>query len=94
MPRSLLAFRVIGYAEGTSFLLLLLIAMPLKYIWDYSLAVTYVGAAHGGLFVLYVFAVVVMMFMHRWSWLKGLLGILASVVPFGPFLFDRKLIQQ
>lgn len=48
-------FRLIGFLEALSFLILLLIAMPLKYIWGQPEAVKIVGSAHGGLFLLYGF---------------------------------------
>ncbi|WP_349407422.1 DUF3817 domain-containing protein [Pseudalkalibacillus sp. SCS-8] len=87
-------FRYVGYSEGVSFLLLLGIAMPLKYIFDYPLAVSIVGAIHGGLFVLYCMMVVYLKFNLDWSMRKAALGIIASVLPFGPFVFDAKLIQN
>jgi integral membrane protein len=51
---SLSLFRTIGYAEGISLLVLLGIAMPLKYLAGYPLAVKYTGWAHGLLFVAYL----------------------------------------
>jgi integral membrane protein len=48
-------FRMIGIAEGISFLVLLIIAMPLKYFYNQPLAVKYVGWAHGALFVAYIY---------------------------------------
>ncbi len=88
------AFRVVGYSEGVSFLLLLGIAMPLKYMFDFPMAVTIVGAIHGGLFVLYCMMVVYLKFNQNWSITKAALGILASVLPFGPFVFDAKAVRS
>ena len=87
-------FRVISIAEGTSFLLLLFIAMPLKYWMDMPLAVKYVGWAHGALFVLYVGFIFPTSKMLKWSYLKTFMGLVASVLPFGPFVFDRKIMQD
>ncbi|ARK32838.1 DUF3817 domain-containing protein [Halalkalibacter krulwichiae] len=87
------AFRVIGLLEGISFLLLLGIAMPLKYMLDMPLMVTYVGAAHGALFVLYIGAVVHMKISENWSYKKSFLACVASIMPFGPFIFDKKLLH-
>ncbi len=86
--------RIIGILEGTSFLVLLLIAMPLKYWADLPIAVTIVGALHGLLFVLYLLAVLNVWIVERWSFLKVLLAGLASVLPFGPFIVDKKLLQN
>ncbi|MCF6137431.1 DUF3817 domain-containing protein [Pseudalkalibacillus berkeleyi] len=87
-------FRIVGFSEGISFLLLLGIAMPLKYFFEYPMAVSIVGAIHGGLFVLYCMMVVYLKFSYNWSIKKAAMGILASVLPFGPFVFDAKLIQN
>ncbi len=46
--------RVIAFAEGVSFLILLFIAMPLKYIWGQPSAVKNFGTVHGLLFILYI----------------------------------------
>jgi integral membrane protein len=86
--------RSLGIIEGISFLLLLFIAMPLKYIFELPLAVSIVGALHGGLFVLYIVAVLYLMFAVRWSLLKTFIAMLVSVIPFGPFLFDKYLYNK
>lgn len=85
---------MIGYLEGMSFLLLLGIAMPLKYMLDMPLMVTIVGAAHGALFVLYIGAVLYMKMNENWTYGKAFLACIASVVPFGPFIFDAKLLKE
>lgn len=87
-------FRVIGFAEGISFLLLLGIAMPLKYIFDFAIAVTIVGTIHGVLFVLYVLAIIYMLIAVRWSFLHALLALVASVIPCGPFILDARLLRD
>ncbi|MHA6484262.1 DUF3817 domain-containing protein [Paenibacillus sp. strain BS8-2] len=86
--------RFIGYLEGTSFLLLLLIAMPLKYWADIPEAVAVTGALHGGLFVLYILAAIWATIQYRWSILKLAAACIASVLPFGPFIMDRKLLKN
>lgn len=83
--------RIAGLIEGLSYLLLLFIAMPLKYAFGMPEAVKYVGQAHGLLFVLYV-----LLLLHAWGNKKltikwFLLGCVAAVLPFGPFVYDRKL---
>ena len=84
-------FRWISLIEGTSFLLLLFIAMPLKYMWDYPLAVKYVGWAHGILFIIYVYTVFPTAHKLKWNFSRTLFALVASVLPFGPFIFDRNL---
>lgn len=91
LKRSLDTLRYVGWAEGLSFLILLGIAMPLKYALDMPGAVKVVGMAHGVLFVLYLAAVAWATIVHRWSILRVLAAFLAAFIPFGPFLFDRRI---
>lgn len=86
--------RSIGLMEGTSFLLLLGIAMPLKYLADQPMAVTVVGTAHGVLWVAYLLVLLIAWRHYRWSFGKAFLGGVASVLPFGPFVFDRKMLAS
>jgi integral membrane protein len=86
--------RLVGILEGISFLVLLGIAMPLKYLAGQPGAVKVVGWAHGALFVLYVGAALQATLAHGWS-VGRLLGLLAaSVLPFGPFVVDRRLRDE
>ena len=85
--------RLVAFLEGVSFLVLLLIAMPLKYLAGQPLAVKQVGMAHGVLFVLYVLLLVQQSVERDWSWRKALLGFVASLVPLGTFWADRKLFR-
>ena len=80
--------RKIGIAEGISFLLLLLVAMPLKYLGHNPTLVHWLGPIHGGLFLLYVASAVVVARIQRWRWLDIMLAFVASVIPFGPFVFE------
>lgn len=89
--KSSLLFKNIAYAEGISFLLLIGIAMPLKYWAGIPEPVKYLGWAHGVLFILYMLALVQVFFKERLSFLKLGLGVIAAFLPFGPFLFHRNL---
>jgi integral membrane protein len=84
-------FRTIALAEGISFLVLLGIAMPLKYVANLPQAVKYVGWAHGVLFVAFIyFAFEVFTALKKpFVWLVK--AALASLLPFGTFIFDREL---
>ncbi|TGE13992.1 DUF3817 domain-containing protein [Hymenobacter elongatus] len=90
---SLGRLRTVGFLEGVSFLVLLGIAMPLKYLAGQPEAVRLVGMAHGVLFVLYVLLVIQVSIARSWSWGKALLALVVSVVPFGTFWADKKLFQ-
>lgn len=85
--------RVIGFAEGVSFLVLLGIAMPLKYAAGRPEAVRIVGMAHGILFLLYVGAAIQAALEHRWSWRRTLAVFVASLLPAGPFVVDARLLK-
>lgn len=77
--------------EGVSFLLLLGIAMPLKYLAGYPQMVRVVGMIHGVLFLLFVAAVFQVSQAMRWPARRVLAALVASVLPFGPFVFDAHL---
>jgi integral membrane protein len=85
--------RVIGFLEGLSFVLLLGIAMPLKYMAGQPEAVRVIGMAHGILFLLYLWAGIRASVEYKWSWKTTVLLIVAALVPFGPFIFDAKLLR-
>jgi integral membrane protein len=88
---SLHLFRKVALAEGISYIVLLFIAMPLKYFADMPLAVKYVGWAHGLLFVLYVAFLVMAWQEKKWGIGKVILLFIASLLPFVPFWVDKKL---
>ncbi|XVJ67360.1 MAG: DUF3817 domain-containing protein [Lacibacter sp.] len=86
--------RKTGIAEGISFLVLLLIAMPLKYIWDWPLAVKYVGWAHGLLFVSYVALAYYAKENYKWPLSKFIKSFIAAWLPLGTFVFDKELKKE
>ena len=83
--------RAVSLTEGISFLLLMLVAMPLKYIWDQPLAVKWVGWAHGLLFM--ALGTLLLLAMWRASLPLRIAAIvgLAALLPGGPFFVDRLL---
>jgi len=83
-------FRKIAFAEGVSFIVLLGIAMPLKYFANLPKAVTIVGGIHGFLFVLFlVLALIVMVgAKKKFTWL--LKAFVASLIPLGTFWMDKE----
>ena len=85
--------RLIGFLEGVSFLLLLGVAMPLKYLADQPEAVRVVGMAHGLLFLLYLWATIVAALEYKWTWGRTLLVAAASLFPFGPFYADVRWLK-
>lgn len=86
-------FRGVALAEGVSFLLLLGIAMPLKYMAGMPLAVQIAGSLHGALFLAYL-VVGTLLFTHaKWpaDRLSGV--IFAAILPFGTFVLERKWLR-
>ena len=83
--------RFVGLLEGISFLLLLFIAMPVKYMLGYPILVKYVGMGHGVLFVAFLAVLFIVCEKQKWSIKMFILGLVASILPFGPFVFDKKL---
>jgi len=94
MNSSLSIFRKVAVAEGISYLLLLFVAMPLKYFANLPLYVKYTGWGHGLLFVLYAATLVLAWQEQKWKFGKATLIFLASLLPFAPFIVDRKLKDE
>ena len=86
--------RILGMLEGASFLILLGIAMPLKYLAGMPLGVKLVGWAHGMLFVLYLLLLAEVAAVHRWPLVRILGAFIASLVPFGTFVLDARLRRE
>jgi len=87
-------FKVIAFLEGISLILLLFIAMPLKYIWNLPEAVTAVGMAHGILFLAYVAFALLIYNEMRWNLKDLIIVLLASLIPFGTFYMEKKYLTS
>lgn len=87
-------FKWTGRIEGLSFLFLLLVAMPIKYVWGNPLVVKYAGWAHGLLFMLYLGAALYMNFEYKWKFSKLILAFIASIIPLGPWIFEKRLLKE
>lgn len=83
--------RRVTLLEAISFLILLFIAMPLKYFYGMPEAVKITGMAHGGLFVLFCLALYRVMMNTSWPLSRAALLFIASVIPFAPFFIDRRM---
>ena len=87
------ALRVVSITEAASFLLLLLVAMPLKYLSDTPQGVSVVGPIHGVLFMAYVGLVFVTRDQLGWTLKRTVLALVAAVLPVAPFLVERYWIR-
>jgi integral membrane protein len=89
--RELKIFRKVAFAEGISFLFLLLIAMPLKYYFHLPMAVKITGWLHGILFIAYVRLALSVIAVMKWNWFNTLVALAVSLIPGGTFWLDRSL---
>lgn len=87
-------FRTVAMAEGVSFLILLGIAMPLKYMAGKPAMVDVFGWAHGLLFISYMITGLQVKIEREWPLSKTALAVVAALIPFGPFMLDKKLLQK
>jgi integral membrane protein len=86
--------RIIALLEGLSFILLLFVSMPLKYIWGMPEFVSVIGMAHGILFMAYIVLVMGYGSEVNWGFKNSVLALLAGVVPFGTFVADKRIFLR
>jgi integral membrane protein len=91
MKNPIAILRTVALIEGISFLVLLFIAMPLKYMAGLPLAVRIAGMAHGILFVIFCVSLVQTWIAARWPMSRAALIFTAAIIPFGPWIVDRRL---
>ncbi|MDQ3368585.1 MAG: DUF3817 domain-containing protein [Myxococcota bacterium] len=84
-------FRLISLIEGLSYVVLLAVAMPLKYLAHEPAAVRIVGGIHGALFVLFALALLAVKVQLRWSVRTCAIAMLAAILPLGAFWLERGL---
>lgn len=90
---AILVLRLLGWLEGGSFLLLLCVGMPLKYLNDNPSVVKTLGMPHGILFLAFVIFANMLAEELNWSLKIRFFAILAAVLPFGTFIFDHKYLK-
>jgi integral membrane protein len=94
MHSTIKTFSTIALVEGISYIILLGIAMPLKYFMDMPLAVKYVGWAHGILFMAYMVLLFICWIKYQWSLKRVVFYFIASLLPFVPFWVERDLRKE
>ncbi|MGE9314190.1 DUF3817 domain-containing protein [Niabella sp. CJ426] len=86
--------RIIGFLEGISLLVLIFVAMPLKYCFNYPLAVQTLGPIHGALFVLFIINTLSVGIEQQWKFATTTWKVLlACIIPFGTFYIDKKILK-
>lgn len=93
MKNPIRTLRKLALLEAWSYLILLLVAMPLKYVWGMSMAVRIVGSVHGLLFVLLCCSLLHTQIVTRWPLIRSVQVFIASLIPLAPFFIDRRLRQ-
>ena len=83
-------FRLVALLEGISFIVLLFIAMPIKYMLGEPIVVKIAGMAHGGLFLLFLYLLFVTAREFKWNLSFISIAFVASLLPFGTFFLDKK----
>jgi integral membrane protein len=86
---ALIRYRVIAYVVGVVLIVLVLVGMPLKYIWDEPVVVETVGPAHGFLYMVYLLAAFDLGRRANWPLGRLALIMLAGTVPFVSFYAER-----
>lgn len=86
-------FRITSFLEGISYLLLLFIAVPIKYFQGDASYVKMLGMPHGILFMLYIVLAIVIQKQMKWNFKTLAIVLAASVIPFGTFYVDKKYLQ-
>lgn len=86
-------YRVLAWTVGTVLIILVLVAMPLKYFADDPLGVEVIGPMHGWLFMFYVAAVILLGFTTKWGLGRIVLTALAGTIPFVSFYAEHKTVQ-
>ena len=85
--------RILAFLEGVSFLLILFVTMPLKYLAEMPEPNLVIGMAHGVLFIAYVGLVIWAGRSYKWSTSTTFWSLVASVIPFGTFWADKKYFK-
>lgn len=87
-------FRIVAFLEGLSYILLLFIATPVKYLLENETYVKWLGMPHGLLFVAYIILAYLIKDEMNWRGKEFLVVLLASLIPFGTFYIDRKYFKN
>ena len=87
-------FRLISFLEGISYLLLLFIAVPIKYLQEDATYVKILGMPHGILFMGYIILAILIQKQMKWNLKTMGIVVLASIIPFGTFYVDKKYLQS
>lgn len=87
-------FRIVALLEGLSYIGLIFIAVPIKYLIGIDTYVKFLGMPHGILFLLYILLALITSKFMNWDNKSIIIILLASIIPFGTFYVDNKYIKS
>ncbi len=87
-------FRILALLEGISFLIILFVTMPLKYLFENPMPNKVIGMVHGFLFLAYVVFAILLKVELKWSNKQTAIILLCSIIPFGTFWADKKYLKN
>lgn len=91
MKTTITQLRLIAFIEGISYIALLFIAMPMKYMYGIAEATKIVGMTHGVLFIIFIYLLLKAHMQYKWSFVWTVIAFISSIIPFGTFFIDKKL---
>lgn len=91
---SFVRYRVMAFVTGTLLVLLVFLALPIKYFGHNDGPTALIGTAHGFLFMVYLVTALDLGIRRRWSWLKLGLVMIAGTVPFASFYAEHTIRQE
>jgi integral membrane protein len=94
MSKLIPVFRIIALLEGVSYILLLFIATPIKYLYEDPQYVKLLGMPHGLLFMAYIVIAVIISPDLKWSTRTLWIVLIAAIIPFGTFYIDKKYLKR
>lgn len=86
--------RILAIVEGISMLVILFVTMPLKYIYNNPMPNKFSGMIHGFLFISYLYMVYACNIKQKWDKKTLIILVLAAIIPFGPFIIDKKYLKS
>ena len=87
-------FRIVAFLEGISYILLLFIAVPIKYFGNDPQYVKLLGMPHGVLFIAYIILAIILGSKLKWETKTLFFILVASIIPFGTFYVDKKFLKS
>ena len=94
MSKFIVFFRIIAFLEGVSYILLLFIAVPIKYFANNAEYVKLLGMPHGLLFMAYILLAIIIAGELKWNTKTLTFILLAAIIPFGTFYIDTKYLKK